>query len=60
MWIKVANRLPLEDVVVDTKIDDDKGCRNEQPLTRSGRLWFTRDGSTYVYYEPTHWWDEDV
>ncbi len=38
-----------------TKIDDDKGCRNEQILKRQGRLWWYADGSMYVYYEPTHW-----
>lgn len=42
-------------VEVMTKIDDAKGLRNEQPLTRRGRLWFFPDGSMYVYYTPTHW-----
>lgn len=44
-----------EGVVVETKIDDNKGCRNEQKLKRQGRLWFYPDGSMYVYYTPTHW-----
>lgn len=44
-----------EGVTVDTKIDDVNGVRNEQPLRRSGRLWFVPDGSMYVYYTPTHW-----
>jgi hypothetical protein len=41
-----------------TKIDDKDGVRNEQTLTRRGRLWFTdtNDGvGMYVYYTPTHW-----
>ncbi len=46
-----------ENVVVMTKIDDGNGCRNEQKLKRSGRLWFVPDGSMYVYYTPTHWTD---
>jgi len=44
-----------EKVVVLTKIDDAKGERNEQPLQRRGRLWWTQDGVMYVYYTPTHW-----
>jgi hypothetical protein len=42
-------------VVLMTKIDDDKGRRNEQPLKRRGNLWFFPDDSMYVYYQPTHW-----
>lgn len=44
-----------EAVEVQTKIDDARGCRNEQSLTRRGRLWFYPDMSMYVYYTPTHW-----
>ena len=44
-----------ERVVVMTKIDDERGVRNEQPLKRQGRLWWTPDGNMYVYYTPTHW-----
>jgi hypothetical protein len=44
-----------EGVVVMTKIDDERGCRNEQTLKRQGRLWWTPDGSMYVHYTPTHW-----
>lgn len=49
------------DVVVDTKIDDGHGPRNEQPLIQLRRspesrpLWFFPDRSMYVYYTPTHW-----
>lgn len=44
-------------VVVNTKIDDEKGVRNEQKLKKSGNLWYFPDGSMYVYYQPTHWAD---
>ncbi len=42
-------------VLVNTRIDDGRGIRNEQPLKRSGRLWWLADGAMYVYYDPTHW-----
>ena len=42
-------------VVVETKIDDAFGVRNQQTLKRSGNLWWFPDGSMYVYYDPTHW-----
>jgi len=54
-WTSTVARLPTESTVVLTKIDDAKGCRNEQTLMRQGRLWFYPDGSMYVYYTPTHW-----
>ena len=54
-WIKCSSELPPADVVVETKIDDEKGVRNEQRLRRRQGLWFLPDGSMYVYYEPTHW-----
>mgnify|MGYP001595169678 FL=1 len=44
-----------ENVVVLTKLDDEHGARNEGPLMRKGRLWWTPDGEIYVYYTPTHW-----
>jgi hypothetical protein len=43
------------DQVVMTKLDDEHGERNIGPLKRIGRLWYTPDGSMYVYYTPTHW-----
>jgi hypothetical protein len=55
MWKKLTEGLPPVGLVVDTKIDDAAGARNEQKLKRNGNLWFVPDGSTYVYYEPTHW-----
>lgn len=54
-WISLANSLPPEGELVDTKIDDAKGVRNEQTLIRRGSLWFTSDEGMYVYYTPTHW-----
>lgn len=54
-WFNVAIVLPPEGEVVETKIDDWRGLRNEQPLYRKGNLWFLSDGSMYVYYTPTHW-----
>lgn len=60
-WIKCSELLPPCGILVDTKIDDINGCRNEVELKRYQRtpearsLWFIEDGSMYVYYEPTHW-----
>lgn len=54
-WIKTSCKLPPEETIVETKIDDGKGCRNVQKLKRRGRLWFFSDGSMHVYYTPTHW-----
>lgn len=55
MWNKTAEQLPETGIPVHTKIDDEDGCRNEQPLMRQGKLWYFTDGSMYVYYTPTHW-----
>lgn len=56
-WEKVSDSLPEPGVVVDSKIDDENGVRNEQPLKQmqGNRLWWLPDGSMYVYYTPTHW-----
>lgn len=59
-WIEIQNtpqglKYTPENVVVETKIDDKDGFRNVGPLKRQGRLWFTPDGTMYVYYTPTHW-----
>lgn len=54
-WYRTSDAIPPAGLVVDTKIDDAKGVRNEQPLKRGGRLWFFEDGGMYVYYTPTHW-----
>ena len=60
MWVLLNEELPPENVVVDTKIDDSNGIRNEQKLFRSGNLWFLASGIMYVYYKPTHWWKERI
>ena len=54
-WISVKVQRPPMGIVVDTKLDDASGSRNEQRLKLVSNLWFVPDGSMYVYYEPTHW-----
>lgn len=57
-WQRVTpDNLPLDGVMVETKIDDEEGERNVCMLSRRGRLWWTgTDGQAmYVYYTPTHW-----
>ena len=54
-WIRTREQLPDEGEVVETKSDDELGCRNFGRLMRQGKLWFTEDGKMYVYYTPTHW-----
>lgn len=54
-WTSLKNALPDNGLVVWTKIDDEKGVRNEQALKRERNLWYTPDGRMYVYYTPTHW-----
>lgn len=44
-----------EGIEVLTRIHDRDGIRNEQSLTRRGRLWYFPDMSMYVYYLPTEW-----
>ena len=48
-----------ENEKVLTKIHDADGERNLAVLTRRGNLWWTdpNDGM-YVYYTPTHWYQE--
>lgn len=55
IWIETSKQLPDHGIVVDTKIDDSKGVRNECRLKRNMSLWYHPDGSMYVYYTPTHW-----
>lgn len=54
-WNIVEQILPPNHLVVETKIDDESGLRNQQELKRQNNLWFFPDGSMYVYYTPTHW-----
>lgn len=50
-YTRVDEALPPEGVVVDTISPG--GI--QQPLKRSGRLWFHPDGVMYVYYVPMLW-----
>lgn len=52
-WHEIA--LAPDGEIVETKIDDDAGERNNALLIRQGRMWFFPDKSMYVYYTPTHW-----
>jgi hypothetical protein len=54
-WQHVSQGLPPEREVVQTKIDDSDGIRNEDALKFMSNLWWFPDGSMYVYYRPTHW-----
>ena len=54
-WIRVVDQAPPRDVVVETKIEDERGVRNIAKLKLHNNLWFFDDLSMYVYYSPTHW-----
>lgn len=54
-WRQVAAHDPPEDVLLETRIADDHGVRNVQPLIRRGSLWWLPKGDLYVYYTPTDW-----
>lgn len=54
-WIRTSIRVPPEGELVDTKIDDISGPRNERRMTRRGQLWFPKGESMYAYFTPTHW-----
>lgn len=54
-WTRCLDSEPPENKVVNTKIHDASGCRNEALLYRQGRLWYFPDHSMYVYFMPTHW-----
>lgn len=56
-WKSTKFDPPPANFFVETKIDDERGCRNEGQILRrkeGTNLWFGRDG-LYVYYTPTHW-----
>lgn len=46
-------------IVLETKIDDANGVRNQTTLKfgETNNLWWTPDGQMYVYYTPTHYRD---
>ncbi len=55
VWTSFRFKKPPENILIDTKIDDQHGVRNEQQLIRIGNLYFLEDRSIYVFYTPTHW-----
>jgi len=55
IWKSIKEQTPPQGMIINTKIDDEHGERNIQELKLEGNLWFVPDGSTYVYYSPTHW-----
>jgi hypothetical protein len=54
-WTKVADIKPKNGDIVETKIDDERGVRNQGDLKWWKGMWWTPDGQMYVYYRPTHW-----
>jgi len=54
-WENTFDNPPPQGLVVETKISDGKGERNQADLKLVNGLWFFPDGSMYVYYTPTHW-----
>lgn len=54
-WKSIKEFRPPNDIIVETKIDDEKGIRNITNLILSQNLWWFSDMSMYVYYNPTHW-----
>lgn len=54
-WKSLSEQTPPDGLIVDTKIDDSNGVRNQQYLKKKGYLWWLPDDSMYVYYTPTHW-----
>lgn len=54
-WIRTSDMLPPEKEIVETKIHDKQGIRNEGDLIRLKNMFFTPDERMYVYYTPTHW-----
>lgn len=55
-WYSTNDHTPPEGVMLETKIEDSGGTRNEQRLARFGNLWYTDlKRSMYVYYTPTHY-----
>lgn len=40
LWYRISDKLPNDGDVVETKIDDDRGCRNETQLMFKHNMWF--------------------
>jgi hypothetical protein len=55
-WVALTEFQPPDGLLVETKIDDDKGIRNQCNLVRKGSLFFVNENlSMYIYDSPTHW-----
>ncbi len=54
-WIEIKNRLPDNQVLVQTKVADPRGDHSIIPLARHKHLWYNPITFQYIYYTPTHW-----
>jgi hypothetical protein len=54
MWTRTDSRKPPDNTEVETKIDDERGIRNECTLRYHHNMWWCSD-EMHTYYEPTHW-----
>lgn len=54
-WTQIEFLPAPENTILNFKIDDEHGCRNECKLIRKGNLYWLPDNSMYVYFIPTHW-----
>lgn len=45
----------LKPGMYETCIIENEDLRMQQTLYWDGRLWWTRDRTMYIYYEPTHY-----
>lgn len=57
MWRLISEFKPPKNKIIKTKLHDENGIRNETFLIWDGRLWWLKDKSIYVYYTPTHWFE---
>lgn len=53
-WTSTRKELPPEGELVETRIADQYGVRNQKPLIRTGKIWSTADG-VQMFYTPTQW-----
>ena len=55
MWYSIAENPPTPNKYYNTRIDNRGGIRNEALLYFDGKMWWTKDRKTYIYYTPTHY-----
>ena len=55
MWKLISEENPPMGKIVNTKVHDQLGVRNQRALKWDGKLWWEADGNMYVHYKPTHW-----